>query len=187
MNEKKTTNYLFEMGMLKKYFHNGPKAAGVQIPDTIAEHAFRAAIIGYILAEMEGVSGEKVACMLLFHDTPEARTGDHNKIAQRYINRTKIETQVIEEQLLNLPEKIAKNIENYWQNQEKGNSKESIIARDADHIETALTAKEYADLGYPTKSWISNVEKTLKTKSAKTLIKTIKTTHFTDWWKNLKK
>jgi len=91
---KKLINYFFELGMLKKYHHNGPMAAGVKIPDTVAEHSYRAAVIAYVLAELEGENGETAASMLLFHDTPEARTGDHNKIAQRYINRDKVEEKV---------------------------------------------------------------------------------------------
>ena len=82
------------MNMLKRLFHNGPQVAGVKAPDTLAEHVYRAAVIGYILGEMEGKSGEKIAAMLLFHDNPEARIGDHNKIAQRYIETKKIENKV---------------------------------------------------------------------------------------------
>jgi putative hydrolase of HD superfamily len=186
MNEKPITNLIFELGMLKKFFHNGPKAAGIKKPDTIAEHSFRAAVIGYILAEMEGLSGEKTACMLLFHDIPEARIGDHNKIAQRYINTSETEKKVIKDQVKDLPDKIAKKISNYWSQQEKASTKEGKIARDADYLETAFQAKEYSDTGYPTKNWISNVKKNLKTKSAKKLIQKLEKTKFTDWWKDLK-
>lgn len=187
MKEKEIINYFFELGILKKFFHNGPQAAGVKHPDTIAEHAHRAAVIGYFLGEMEGVSGEKVATMLLFHDNTEARIGDHNKIARRYIKRGVIEKKVLSEQMACLPSSIAKKLKKYWLEQEDKKSKEGIIAYDADLLETAVQAKEYADIGYPTKNWITNVKKHLKTKSAKKLLLQLEKTHFTDWWKDLKK
>jgi len=184
---KKIVNYFFELGMLKRIFHNGPQAAGVKEPDTVASHVYRAAVIGYILGEMEGVKGEKVASIVLFHDNPEARIGDHNKIAQRYIKRAEVEQEVLDDQTKLLPKSIGKKINKYWNDMEYGKTKEGIIAKDADHLETALQAKEYADIGYPTKTWVANVKKALKTKSAKKLLTELENTKFTDWWKNLKK
>jgi len=184
---KNIINYFFELGMMKKIHHNGVMAAGVKIPDTIAEHSYRAAVIAFILADLEGVDSEKAACMLLFHDTPEARTGDHNKIAQKYIDRNKVEEEVIKDQMEQLPAKIANLIEKYWKAEHMGNSKLGKIAYDADLLETALQAKEYLDLGYPTKGWIDNVKKNLKTESAKKLLLQLEKTYFTEWWKNLKK
>lgn len=184
---KKIINYFFELGMLKKYHHNGPMAAGVKIPDTVAEHSYRAAIIAYVLAELEGKSGETAASMLLFHDAPEARTGDHNKIAQRYIDRDKVELEVLKDQGKLLPSKIAGKIEKYWKEMSKGNTVMAKIAYDADLLETALQAKEYLDLGHPTKAWIENVKAHLKTASGKRMLRELEKTHFTDWWKEIKK
>lgn len=184
---KKIINYFFELGMLKKYHHNGVMAAGVKIPDTVAEHSHRAAIIAYVLGELEGVDAEKAACMLLFHDAPEARIGDHNKIAQRYIDREKIEEEVLKEQVEGLPSALATKIEKMWMEESHCKSKLGMVAYDADLLETALQAKEYADLGHPTQGWIDNVKKCLKTTSAKKLLRELEKTHFTDWWKNLKK
>ncbi|MBU1446371.1 HD domain-containing protein [Patescibacteria group bacterium] len=187
MEEKGIVNYLFELGMLKKLFHNGPQVVGVNHPDTISEHCHRAAVIGFILGEMEGVNSEKVATMLIFHDGPEARIGDHNKIAQRYIDNVEIEKKVIEEQVVDLPKEIGEKIKNYWFSQENKDTPEGRVAYDADILETALQAKEYLDLGYGTEGWIENVKQNAKTESAKKLIAEIEKTKFTDWWKGLKK
>jgi len=183
---KRLINYFFELGMLKKYHHNGVMAAGVKIPDTVAEHSYRAAIIAYVLADLEGEDSEKAACMLLFHDTPEARTGDHNKIAQRYIDREGVEERVLEDQINLLPKKVAESVAKYWKVEHKGSSKLAKVAYDADLLETAVQAKEYLDLGYPTKGWIDNVKKHLKTKNGLKLVLELEKTHFTDWWKKLK-
>jgi len=185
--KNKITNYLFEVGLLKKILHNGPQYAGVKRTDTVAEHVYRAAVIGYILGELEGLNGEKVASIVIFHDNPEARIGDHNKVAQRYIDRKKAEKIVLKDQMKSLPEKIAKKVEKLWNDIETKSSKAALLAYEADLLETALQAKEYADCGHPTLSWLDNVRKYLKSKSAKMILKEIETTHFTDWWQGLKK
>jgi 5'-deoxynucleotidase YfbR-like HD superfamily hydrolase len=187
MSEKGITNYIFELGMLKRLFHNGPQVVGVNQPDTISEHCHRAAVLGFILAEMEGVNSEKVATMLIFHDGPEARIGDHNKIAQRYIDNVEAEKKAIEEQVMNLPESIAEKIKNYWFSQENKDTPEGKVAHDADLLETAFQAKEYLDLGYETEGWLENTKKNIKTESGKKLIAEIEKTKFTDWWQGLKK
>ena len=185
--KNKITNYLFEIGMLKKVLHNGPQVAGVKRTDTVAEHVYRASVIGFILGELEGVSGEKVATHVIFHDNPESRIGDHNKIAQKYMDKEKAERSVLKDQLKNLPDKIAKKISKIWNDTENQGSKEALLAYEADLLETALQAKEYADCGHPTISWIDNVKKHLKSKSAKMILQEIYSTHFTDWWQSLKK
>ena len=69
------TNFLYEMGLLKRYKRTGWMIAGIDNPESIAEHSFRTAIIGYLLAVMEGADPAKTAAMCLFHDTQETRIG----------------------------------------------------------------------------------------------------------------
>jgi 5'-deoxynucleotidase YfbR-like HD superfamily hydrolase len=66
-------------------------------------------------------------------------------------------------------------------------TKEGIIAKDADWLETAFTAKEYQEKGYDTKDWIENMVSRIKTKSAKSLAKSLMKSSSIDWWKGLKK
>lgn len=188
MNFNAIANYIFELGTLKKFHHSGTKLAGVQVPDTIAEHSFRTAFIGYILATEEKANAEKVMLMCLLHDNGEARITDLHKVARRYIDSKKAEEHAFREQLQNLPPELAEKFLSYFFEYEHVTTKEGLIARDADMLETAFQAKEYLDLGYKTcQDWIDNVEKCVKTKSAKKLLKVIKKTAFTDWWRGLKK
>ena len=100
MNLKSAVNFIFELNQLKRIRHIGFKHAGVNDPDSVAEHVMRAAQISYILAVMEGgVSPEKVAAMVLIHDNGEARIGDQDKISARYFNTKKAERDAIAEQL----------------------------------------------------------------------------------------
>lgn len=186
---KETVNFIFEINQLKRQRHSGWYLAGVPAPDSIAEHVTRAAQIGYILAEMEGdANPEKVACMILVHDNGEARIGDQNKVSARYFNNKEAEHNAFHEQLQCLQESIQAKWKQYFKEFEKRATKEGVIAKDADWLETAFQAKEYVDLGYSSaQNWIDNVEKALETGSAKKLLVEMKNTQFTDWWKDLKK
>ncbi|MEA1936505.1 MAG: HD domain-containing protein [Patescibacteria group bacterium] len=189
MKIKNIVNFIFEINQLKRQIHSGFQIVGIKYPDTVAEHALRSAQIGYILAIMEGNSNpEKVACMLIIHDNPETRIGDQHKVAARYFSNKKAEEEVFEDQIDLLGEKIKNKWKIYFSEYENRNTEEGIIAKDADWIETAFQAKEYVDLGYERAvDWIDNVEKAVETKSAKKIIKEIRKTKFTDWWKNLKR
>jgi len=188
MNFEKLCDYIFELNTLKKFPHSGTKLAGVREPDSIAEHAYRTAIIGYLVAKGEKVNPEKVAMICLMHDNGEARITDLHKVARRYIDSKKAEKQAYKEQLTNVPKELA---DLFWKNfieYEDRTTKEGIVARDADMLETAFQAKEYLDIGYKAcQDWIDNVEKCLKTKTAKKILRSMKKKKFTDWWRGLKK
>ena len=189
MDPKNIANFIFEINQLKRQRHSGFQLAGVRDPDTVAEHVMRAAQIGYILAVMEGdANPEKVASIVLIHDNGEARVGDQNKVSARYFSIKEGEGKAFSDQLKNLGGDIEKRWRAYFNEFERRNTKEGIIAKDADWLETAFQAKEYMDIGFTfTEDWIKNVEKALETKSAKLVIKEMRKTKFTDWWKGLKK
>ena len=189
MNIKNAVNFIFELNQLKRLKHNGFKLCGVKDPDSIAEHVMRAAQIGYILAVMEGIKNpEKIAAMVLIHDNGEIRIGGHHKVAARYFNTKAAEHQAFGDQLEELGDGVAEKWKKYFNEFENRNTKEGIIAKDADWLEQAFQAKEYSDLGYKSaEDWIKNVEKALETKSAKLLLAQMKKVKFTDWWQGLKK
>jgi putative hydrolase of HD superfamily len=187
-NYKKITNFIFELNHLKYQRHSGLQLAGAKNLDSVAEHAWRAAQIGYILAEFEGVNPEKVATMLVIHDNGEARTGDQNKVSARYFSTHTAEQSAFNDQLKSLTDSIAKKWKGYFNEFENRNTKEGVVAKDADWLEVAFQAKEYVDLGYKAaQDWINNVEKALETNSAKKILKEMKKSNFTDWWQGLKK
>ncbi len=189
MSLKNITNFIFELNQLKRLRHNGFQHAGVQYPDSVAEHVYRAAQIGYILAIMEGdANPEKVTTILLIHDNAETRVGDQNKVAARYYSKKRSRKQGLSRTTNAFAERNRKKWQKYFQEFESRNTKEGIIAKDADWLEQAFQAKEYLELGYQAaQNWIDNVEKALETKSAQKILKEMKKTSFTSWWQNLKK
>lgn len=187
MELKKVVNFIYELNHLKLIKHHGWLKAGVKDPDSVAEHAWRAAQIGYILAVMEGdVNPDKVATMVLIHDNGEARIGDQDKVGARYYKNHDAEARAVSEQLDCLGNGVKEKWQAYFDEYENRNTKEGIIAKDADWLEQAFQAKQYVDTGYTAANeWIVNVEKAVETESAKKLLAAMKDARFTDWYKEL--
>ena len=181
------TDFFYELGQLKRVRRSGFWLLGIQDPESVAEHSFRAAMIGYFLAGMEKADSCRVTMMCLFNDLHEARLNDLHKVGQRYIDFRQAETKASREQTSCLGEqgKEIFSLHNEFQEQK---TKESLVARDADLLENAVQAREYMKTGYKdAQNWIDNVKKILKTPSAKKLLKEIEKTDPNSWWKGLKK
>ncbi len=186
-NIKKIANFLFELGALKHVKRSGWWIINVKDPENVAEHSFRAGVIGYMLAKLEKADINKVAMMCLFNDLHEARLNDLHKVGQRYIDFRKAETKAHKEQTDDLGE-IGKEIFSLHKELKEQKTKEAIVARDADLLENAFQAKEYIEIGYKdAQNWIDNIRTVLKTESAKTLLKEIEKASSNDWWRSLKK
>jgi putative hydrolase of HD superfamily len=184
---KDITKFFFEVGQLKRVKRSGWWLAGVKDPESVAEHSFRAMVIGKILAELEDANSEKVVNMLMIHDVPEARINDLHKVGAKHIDFKKAEEEAFKEQLERLPKKIADEFLSLFNEMREGKTKEAIIAKDADLLECAIQAKEYLEQNYKdAQNWIDNVEKGLKTKSAKEILKLVKKSGSNDWWYGLK-
>lgn len=187
---KKITRFFAEIGNLRRVRRSGFTLAGVDSPETIAEHVVRAAQIAYILAFLEEANPEKTAAMVLFHDNGEIRVGDQHKVASRYFDISEAERKAFEEQMANLPGELQKRIISLRTEHEKRQTKEGIVARDADWLETAIEAKEYEEQGFKImRKWMANVKKALETESAKKLLEYIEKEKdfLNSWWQGLKK
>ena len=186
---KNITRFIYELGMLKRHKHDGYALAGVENLPSIAEHSLRAAQIAYILAFLEGYERpEEVVTMVVFHDIEETRIPDINKVANRYvtIDKDSLFKEQLEERLGELGRRIRELREKV--NYRYENNRASLIAKDADYLEQAFTAKELYERGYKDAwDWINNVEKALRTESARMLLEVMKNTSSTEWWHGLKK
>ena len=185
MDNKKLLNFFFELGQLRRIKHEGWRVAGVDHPESIADHTLRAAQIAYFLANMEKYPNPFEICtIILFHDIGECRIGDLHKIAIRYV--TSDEERAVSDQMspLGAP---GKEVLELWRQMEKHHTKAGVIAKDADYLEQAVTAKEYIEKGHKfAVDWIHNVAKRLKTASAKKLLKDLEKVDPHDWCGGLK-
>jgi len=177
--------YIFEAGMLKRTARSGWWAENIKNPESVADHSFRTAFIAFFLAKMEGANAERICTAAVFHDMTEARIGDMNKITARYvIVKDDLEKKVQKDQIAEMPAQLQDSVLKTLNLSEK----ERIILKDADYLECAFQAKEYADSGTPaTMGWVANIEKKLKTESAKRLHERLKALNSNSWWEGLKK
>jgi putative hydrolase of HD superfamily len=81
---KSLANFFFEVGMLKRTPRSGFQFLGSGA-ESVAEHSYRAALLGFTLARLDDQADVgRVLQLCLFHDIPEARTGDLN-----YVNKSR--------------------------------------------------------------------------------------------------
>ena len=178
---KKITEFLFEVGMLKKAPRTGYQFLGSG-GESVADHSFRTAVIGYALASLDpDADRNRVVSMCLFHDFAEARTGDHNYVNKRYVKVD--EEGAVRDQVQGLV--FGPDIVNLTNEFNMGETLEAHLSRDADQLDLILELKEQLDLkNSNAKDWLSFAVKRLITKSAKKLAKEILATHSTKWWFN---
>jgi putative hydrolase of HD superfamily len=169
---KNLANFFFEVGMLKRTPRTGFQFLGSGA-ESVAEHSFRTAIIGYTLARLDGGADVgKVLRLCLFHDIPEARTGDLN-----YVDEKKAVADLAE--TLPFGEEYRETIEEFSAQQ----SLESRLAHDADQLEMILALKEYKDLGNRyADEWYPFSVRRLKTDTARRLAESIWSTDSSRWW-----
>ncbi len=161
--------FIHEVGALKLVPRSGWFKLGIKLPESVAEHSFRTAVIAFILAVKSGESMEKAckaAVAALFHDLHEARTLDIHKIARRYVEVD--EDRAIKDQLSRV------NIDVDFSDVEE-------YVKDADRLELAFQAVEYSDTYSYAIKFGENVE--LKTEIAKEIYKKLMERRNPVWWK----
>jgi putative hydrolase of HD superfamily len=162
-------SFIFEAGMLKRAKRTGWWIAGIDDPESIAEHSFRTAIIGTVLAGMEGADPARVALLCLLHDIQETRTGDIPHNGRRYLTATDNET-ITADQVSGCPPAVADAIGSAVAEYETGETLEAVVARDADKLECLVQAVEYRHQGTGTvQPWIDSSRAALRTAAASRL------------------
>ncbi len=177
---KNIANFLFEAGMLKRTPRSGFQFLGTGA-ESVAEHIFRTTYIGYALGKMapSGLNLDRVIQMCLFHDLPEARTGDLNYVNKKYVEANE------EKAIADLAETLSfgSDIQSLILEFREGKTEEARLARDADQLEMILALKEYQDLGNKyAEEWLAFSLKRLETEAAKRLASVILETDSSLWW-----
>jgi len=184
-------DFLFEIGTMRKLPRMHQQMILTQdLSDNIATHSYRVAMISWFLAKSEGADPYKTVMMALLHDTKEIRSGDHNYLHKKYVKV--FEKEISKDQLGSLPFNDLLEIDKEFEARE---SKEALIAKDADLIDQILLLKEYVHQGNrEAEIWLDgkgdssagNAQyKSLKTESAKKLGKEILFGKVSEWWENI--
>jgi putative hydrolase of HD superfamily len=176
---KNIANFLFEAGMLKRTPRSGFQFLGSGT-ESVAEHIFRTTCIGYALGKLvKDVNVDRMIKMCLFHDLPEARTGDLNYVNKKYVEAN--EKRAVEDLAQTLP--FGNEIRDLIQEFTAGTTEEARLARDADQLEMILALKEYKDLGNRyADEWLEFSLKRLQTPAGKELATAILETDSSLWW-----
>ena len=176
---KDIANFLFEVGMLKKTPRTGFQFLGSG-RETVAEHVTRTIFIGYTLTKLESKIDElKVLKMCLFHDLPEARTGDMNYVNKKYV--TVDEKKAVKDLTDTLF--FGGDMESIINEFNEKKTREALLAHDADQLALILQLKEYGDLGNKySHEWIAYALKRLSTDTAKKVAEAILDTDSSEWW-----
>jgi putative hydrolase of HD superfamily len=176
---KNLANFFFEVGMLKRTPRTGFQFLGSGA-ESVAEHSFRTAVIGYTLARLDGGADVgRVLELCLFHDIPEARTGDLNYVNKKYVRVD--EARAVEDLARTLP--FGDDYRSALEEFSARGTREALIAHDADQLEMILALKEYKDLGNRyADEWYPFAVRRLQTDAARRLAETIWSTDSTRWW-----
>ena len=172
-------NFLFEAGMLSKTPRSGYQFLGSG-KESVAEHILRTVFVGYTLCKIDASLNElRVLKMCVFHDLPEARTGDMNYVNKKYVNVD--EDKAVRELTEDLP--FGSDIKSSIDEFNRKETKEALIARDADQIALILQLKEYGDLGNKyAEEWINFAMQRLSTEAGKKLAQRVIKTDSSNWW-----
>lgn len=185
---KNILNFLLEANKLKKMPRTGFVWLGIKNPETIAQHAFRVALMSWILGEKvkPKLNVGKIIKISLVHDLCEVYAGDmtpywgllpedpkkRREILKKWIRlpkkikeerekkKFKKEKRSLEKLIKNLHPGLKREIMNYWLEYEKLGSPKGKFTKQVDKTETLLQAIEYwgPDLASPVFGWWEEVE-----------------------------
>lgn len=169
---------VFELGMLRKTPRTGYQFLGSG-QENVAEHSFRTAMIGLVLARQAGADAARTVLLCLFHDLHEARVGDFNYVNRLY-NTADAEAALrdalagtgLEDEGVGL-----------WRELEAAATLEARLAHDADQLDFIANLKEEQDRGNPyAATWLAHAIPRLRTETGRALAQAILATDHTRWW-----
>lgn len=171
-------DFFNECGMLRKTPRTGYQFLGSG-SENVAEHSYRTAVIGHVLALMAGADVARTTYMCLFHDLHEARTGDFNYVAHIYNKSTRTEALRHATDGTGLGEDIL----GYWAELEETETLEAKLAQDADQLDFILNLKEELDQGNRyAGEWLKSAVERVRTEWGRELARTVLETDHKDWW-----
>jgi len=176
---KNIANLLFKANILKKIPRSGYHFLGAG-KESVAEHSFSAAFIGFVMAHMvPDVNASRLITMCLVHDLPEAKTGDLNYVQKKYV--TANENKAINHIVERLP--FGDNLSDLISEFNERQTIESKLAHDADQLALILDLKTLSDIGYePPNKWLRFALNRLETKMGQEMARSIMETEWDAWW-----
>ena len=184
-------DFLINAGRLKKMPRTGFKLLEIKKPETIAQHAFRVAVMNWVLAcnARPKIDPEQIIKISLIHDLCEVYAGDmtpywgllpKNRNARpqmlkhcirlprdvkqkRDAQKHEKETAALKKLIVGLDPKTKKQLFGYWLEYEKMKTREGRFVKQGDKVETLLQALEYwgDKPDSPVIGWWEEIEETV--------------------------
>ena len=117
--------------------------AGVDRPESVADHAYSTAVMAMIFGDMLGLDTEKLIRMSLLHDLAESITGDITPEKMPRDQKATLENNTMQNILQSLPESGA--YAGLWKEYTSNNTPESRLFHEIDKLEMALQAVIYSE------------------------------------------
>jgi len=142
---------ILELGNLKRLPRTGWLLRGIPLPESIAEHSYRTAMITLFLADELRSRGveinvEKALKIALLHDLGEAKITDIPLPAQRYFDKAEGEVMALQDMLKG--RRMEKEYLSLFREYEKELSPEGRLVKFADRLEMLVQAFEYEKAGF---------------------------------------
>ena len=182
--KEKLIEYIFEAGVLAKTPRSGLWHLGTG-KQSVAEHSFRVAAIGYMLAHLiPKANPQRVLEICLFHDFHEARTSDLNLLHKKY--SVTDEKKAFNDAFKSLP--AFENLQNIFEERKLKVTLESKISKDADILEwIAFLVEQKWNGNLRADYWLSRAMPNLATDIAQEIASKIVIANPDGWWRrNLK-
>lgn len=140
--------FLHIVGKLKEVKRTGWVRSGVVGAESVADHMYRMALMGFALGSADGVDSSKCIKMALVHDLGESIIGDLVTDGDKTDNITKAEKQQKERQAIAdiadlVGGAVGEEIRELWEEFEACATPEARHLKDLDRFEMVLQASEY--------------------------------------------
>ena len=150
--EEAILKFAHEVGRAKTLARTGWKEkAGIESPESIAEHMYRTAVISMVLSDVEGLDTEKVLRMALLDDLAETLVGDLTPSQKKSYGpggARRFEEKALRQLLSTLPEALSAKYVATWKEAQSLGSQEARLVKSSDKLEMAIQAQEYTLQGY---------------------------------------
>ncbi len=177
---ERLADFIYEVGMLRHTPRSGYAFLGTG-HESVAEHSHRVAVLGFALAMRAGADVARTVFMCLFHDLPEARTGDFNYVNKLYNTTDHRLALTHASQDTGLQEQLL----SYWDELERNMTLEAQLAHDADQLDLIFNLKQEQEKGNVfAQKWLESALKRIHTSIAKELANAAICTPSHNWWFN---
>ena len=141
--------FLRAAGRLKRLPRTGWLEAGVESPESVADHSYRTAVLSMVLADLHGLDAERAVRMALLHDLDEAEIGDltPEQKRRRGAEHRGEEDAAMRSILSTLPQPLVERYWSLWTEFREVSSPEAEVVARADRAEMLLQALEYEEAG----------------------------------------